>query len=174
MTATAYRFKYALATNSTSASFAQKVPTTTEPTGVGVIDIFNHDLGFATETYMPKYIDLVPYAVIANNDTFDMRLWGWTRIDPVKSGVIWVPQLLIDMSCTIGNIAGTPIAASTLMVDTITLNKGDTAAPVISPANDTQASLLLHLRGVERIEFDFAKTGTGASFNCLYRIFDQN
>ena len=70
----------------------------------------------------------------------------------------------------------TAIAADTLMVDTIVVTKGPAESGpfrlVVSPADDTQASYAMHLRGTRYIEFDFDSTAAGAvSMNAYWRLF---
>lgn len=161
----------ALAANSTATSFSAKIPTVTQPTGAGVWDLLdasnrNKDGGTA------KYVQLIPYGTDANNETFDMRLWGWNKT--ADATPVWIPQLLLEVQCTLGNIDAAAIAASHFMVDTIVIVEGDTAGAegLINTAADTPASILVRLRGVELIEFAFDLTG-GAAANCLWRTLDE-
>lgn len=162
-------FRRALAANSTATGFTAKLPTATKPASAGVIDLFaDSGEGINAPPNIPKYAQLVPYGTDSNDQTFSQRLWGWSATD---QGV-WIPQLLLQLDVTLGNIAATAIAASHLLADTIALAAGDAHAEMISPANDTPASVLVHLRGSQLIEFDWDMTGA-ASANCLWRLMDQ-
>lgn len=165
-------FRKALATNATSTSFTAQNATTTEPTGVGVFDLGG--LPYGNPVFVPTCLQLVPFGTAADNKTFDMRLWGFSPTS--DSTPIYIPQLLLDISVTLCAITATPIAANTFLADTIVVNKGpaDNAEwrSLISNANDTVASVLIHTRGCRYIKFDFdADAGAAASTdcNCLWR-----
>lgn len=183
MTITANRFRKAMSTDATTAlfgSFTAKIPTLTEPThntltlgssANGKYNLFDTVLGIATVNSMPRYIQLMPYGVGANNNTFDMRLWGWSvTMDTVP---VYIPQLLLELNVTLGNIDGTVIAANAFLADTIAIAKGDTTSPIISPANDTPASVLAHCRGCRYLEWDFDSTSSSPAMNCWWRMMDQ-
>ena len=168
----------ALVANSTAAAFTAKVPTTTKPTGVGVFDLFDRDVGVGMEPYVPKFIEMQPWGKDTANDTFDMRLWGWREVslrEPTGAG-LWVPKLLLELNCILGNIAQSE--TGTFMADAITIAVGAVAADggVITTANDTPASILAHLRGSRLIEFDFDLAGgvPGTEMNCWWAAFDQS
>jgi hypothetical protein len=163
------KFRSALTTNATSTSFTLKVATATEPTGDAV-----HDL--LTQRGASKYVHLMPYGLDGNNDTFDMRLWGWNK---TVEGGVWIPYILADLSLVVGNIAATALLTGAFMVDTITLNKGIPAgvfSGLLNTANDTPAGIVLHTLGAEKIEFAFDLAGAqeGVSMNCLWRVLDDS
>jgi len=166
--ATATPFTKARAADSTSTGFTAKIPTLIKPTGAGVFDLTNG----SPSGNVPSYLQLLPYGKDTNNDTFDMRLWGWTAT--AEATPLYIPQLLLDLSLVLGNIDASAIAASTFLVDTITVNKGAAAAPfrdLLTTATDTAASLIVHTRGVRFIEFDFDLAGAseGTAMNCYWR-----
>ncbi len=164
-------FRDAFAADNAATSFTNKIPTATKPTGAGVVDLYDASDPRCVRPYIAKFIQLVPYGTTTDNTTFDLRLWAWNKAH--FSTPIWVPQLLLDLTCTLGNIDGTALATSGLMVDTIVINEGDTNAALISTADDTIASILVHLRGAEVLEFSLDLTGA-VSANCLYRLLDQS
>ena len=152
-------FQKALATNSTASAFTAKIPTAAAPSGVGV---------FKLENPVPTFLHLVPFGTDANDETFDFRLYGWTK---VTSESIWIPQLLADVSVTLGNIAATLFAANTFMGDTLTYNDGPPAGPfqsLIDCQEDMVGSVMVHTRGCQYIEFDFDMV-LAASGNVLWR-----
>lgn len=178
MSSLALPFRKALATNATSTAFTAQNASTTAPSGVGVFDLCAPDLGIGTAASVSQrltsFLQLVPFGTAADNKTFDMRLWGFNPT--TDSTPIYIPQLLLDISVTLCAITATPIAANTFLADTITVNKGpaDNAEwrSLISNANDTVASVLIHTRGCRYIKFDFdADAGAAASTdcNCLWR-----
>ena len=171
MSATAYPLRKVLSSNSTASSFTAKIPTATKPAGESVVDVFDMAIGQAVETYLPKYCQVIPFGTDANNETLTMRVWGWSK-ESTSSG-LWIPQLLLEVTVTLGNVDAAAIADDTYMADTLAIAAGDANAAVVSPANDTPGSFLLHLRGIQMIEFDF-KTGTAASSNAYWRMMDQD
>jgi hypothetical protein len=174
MSVTAMPLRKALTTNSTATAFTAKIPVATEPSGDGVFDLTSASVAVGSPTKVPSYIEVIPYAVDGNNDTLDMRLWGWSR---VNVEALWIPRPLAEMSVVIGNISGAAIAANTFMADTITLDLGaaDGAfTSIISPAGDVTASILIHTRGCRYIEFDFDLAGAqeAVSMNAMWRPVD--
>lgn len=176
---TAHKFRKALDTNSTNAAFTAKTPTTTEPTGDAVLNLLSDDLAVHLGLNVPTWLLLLPYGTNGNNDTFDMRVWGW---NPTADATpVYIPQILLDVSVILGDIAATAIAADTFLADTFTLNDGaadlDGAfeqspwVSVLSPAEDLAGTIQLHTRGCQYIEFDFDLAGgqEGVSMNCLWR-----
>jgi hypothetical protein len=162
----------ALSTNSASTSFTQKIPTATEPTGTGVWDVFDRDHGLGLTPCSKSWLYLIPFGGNANDETFDMRIWGWSE---VKGETLWIPTLLWDVSVILGNISGTAIAANMLMADTLTSNDGaaeTTYRNLFDVQEDLGASALIHLMGVRKFEFDFDLTGTADAANCFWRLVD--
>ena len=182
MTCKAHKFRSVLAASSTSTSFTAQIPTATEPTGTGVIDLLDRDTGVGTGIDIPSWLQLIPYGTDGNDDTFDMRVWGYVP----TTAAVYVPQLLLDVSVILGNIAGTAIGTGVFMPDTFTLN--DAAADLDgafehspwvslnSPAEDLIGNILLHTRGCRYLKFDFDLAGgqEAVSMNCLWRPFDKS
>lgn len=179
MPATALPFRHALTTNSTSTGFTAKVPTLTKPSGSGVHDLLSDSNTLHVGRYVPSYLLLMPYAKDGNNDTFDMRLYAWNRTNDADP--VWVPQLLIDLSVVVGDIAasatGSPLASGYL-ADTLTVNDGGADNGLWQRIADTQedmpATIIVHTRGAELIEFDWDLAGgqEAVSMNCLFRPID--
>ena len=165
-------FRKALATNSTSTAFTAQVATTTEPTGDGVFNLTKAAVGWGLEHNVPSHFQLVPYGTAADNDIFDFRVWGYSRLEGTT--VIYIPLLLLDVSVVLSATTGTPIAANTFLADTLTINDGgaDNAIwqRIISPAEDLAASVVFHTRGCQYLLFDWDSTGA-TSMNCLIRPF---
>lgn len=173
-----YPLRRARTTSSTATGFTAKVPTATEPTGAGVFDLFDPDLGLATNTFSPSHIHLQPFGTDGDNDTFSMRLWGWSKVySPGITGHdYWVPFVIADLAIVLGNIAG--IGAGEFLADTITITKAageDYFRNAVATANDTPGSIILHLRGAKKFEFDFDLAGAqeGVAMNCYWRVLDQ-
>jgi hypothetical protein len=119
--------------------------------------------------YGPRRVMIVPFGTDANNETFDIRVWGWSK---VVGAELYVPHLIAELAITLGNIAATPVGANHFLADTIVVTKSEPNAIISSPANDSPAFALLHLHGAQHIEFEF-KVGTGAAANCYWRTVDD-
>ena len=176
MSSTVHPLRRALTTSSTSGSFGSgQIPTVTEPTGEGKFDLLSAKMGVGTDPNLPRFIQIIPWGTDANNETHNLRLWGWSKVNPpgtAAASVLYIPQLLLEIAYTLGNISGTAIEPGAFLADTITITYGDTDAPEISTAADLPGSILCHLRGCQYIEFDF-KIGTGAAANCYWRAMNQ-
>lgn len=171
--------------NSTASSFsdADTEPTATEPSGTGVIDLLDPDLGWGSGTKVPSYLEVVFFGAGTDTQTFDCRVTGFNAaigaIDdlPLDTAPVYVGTILADVTAALGPTTGcdaTAIAASNLMADTLTLNEGPAEGAfvsVISTGDDTPASLLLHTRGNRYLSFKFDMTGA-TSGNALVRPVD--
>lgn len=152
-----------LATNATDSSFPSRVPTATEPSGAGVLD-----LSFPNSTAVPNHLLLLPYAIGADDVTFNMRVLGWALVSD-----LYVPTILAEVACTACTVTG--VAAKTVLdterfCDTLTLTYGNAgiSAEVVSPGNNIVGHLLLDLKGHSTVEVIFDATGA-TSMNALYR-----
>lgn len=171
-----FPFRYALATNSTSTSFTAQNSTSTEPSGVGVFDL--GAIPYGSTQNVPSYLQLIPFGTNGDNDTFDMRLYGYNPTVPtdlVTDTAIYIPQLLVDLSVVLGATTFSDHAADTLLADTLTVNDGAADngpwRSVIDAQEDLVASVIVHTRGCRYIKFDWDLAGgqEGVSMNCLWR-----
>lgn len=166
-------FKKALSTNSTSTGFTAQVATTTEPTGSGVFNLLDTALGWGGGHKVPTHFQLVPFGTNGDNDTFDFRVWGYSKIEGTTA--IYVPQLLLDVSVILCAATATPIAADTFLADTLTVNDGGADngpwQRIIDSQEDLPASIIFHSRGCQYLKFDWDLAGgqEGVSMNCLIR-----
>lgn len=157
--------------NETSNGYVSRVPTNTEPsgdaataTGASIIDL-GRDGGVA-----PNGLVIIPYAVASADQTFSLRVIGWRKVITQ-----WIPVNLGEFACTAGTAAGAggDILTTELFADTITVTVGSTLsgeAPsenIISPANNTIASILLDLKGHNKVEVRFTTGGSATSCNAL-------
>lgn len=157
----------ALAANATDTSFASRVPTTTEPTGDGVVGLRSHP-----DQVVPTWLLLVPYGTGDANDAFDVRVVGWRRV-----GTLWVPTTLLEFTATLGTavgVAGADVADTEKFADTVSdpaTGKGSVGVDCqpTSPADNTVAHYLVDTRGCPKVEFLFdATTGDPTGANLLY------
>ena len=98
MAVTSIPFRYALVANSESTGFTAFVSTATEPSGAGVFDLMSEELSIGHKGYaVPTYLQLIPFGTNGDNDTFDMRLYGYNATQPANletDTAIYIPQLL--------------------------------------------------------------------------------
>lgn len=179
-------YRKALTTNSNAASFASKVPTITEPTNDGVIDL----------APSAQWVQILPYGLGSENDAFDMKVIGWRRIGPGPQGPttnwLWVPTTICVVTCTVSAAVG--VAASQVLnterfADTIVM-KSATAQPlqtdqnatpatqyqgvmvrIYSPVDDTIGWIMVPLIGLEKLEFTFDQTTGTPTMNVLFAYF---
>ena len=164
---TMHQLRKALASNSTDNSWSAKAPTTTKPSGNGVFEL-------SASGKVDKWLVLQPFGSDAQNEAFDVRVWGWVKGDDDDSTIsnLWVPALLADLTCTLGNIAASDLGTNNFLADTITENDGDSDGGVlvetVSPAEDLPSAVHVNLRGCGLMEFAFNRD-TAAPANCLFR-----
>lgn len=172
--------KRALVTSSTDTSFPAKIPTITEPTNDGVVQLATGPGGI-----VPCKMRLFPFGTGADNGVFDMRVIGWTRYTAgTSSGIIWWPYILASYTCTMSadvGVAGAPIVATERACDTVVILSEPTITSdvtrfgtswVYSPANDTQGWVQMQIGPVEKIEFTFdLGSGSPTAANCLVGLY---
>jgi hypothetical protein len=174
-------FQRALAANANTSSFASKIPTITEPTNDGVLNLVSSGV------QVPKWIMLMPIGLGANNDGFSMRVLGWRHIGgntETAAARLWIPGIVAEYACTLGNVTGiasSPVLNTEFFCDTIapvaarqadcTIAAGtavQTLYQVISPVNDTPGYALIPIFAWEKIEFQFDQTTNTPTMNVLY------
>src|SRR5690242_12085743 len=96
-------FRQARAVNQTSNGFVSKVATNTTPsgdagsaTGASIIELGSN----AGIMSYPNAVVFVPYAVAASNNTFSVRVIGWTRYGDTSTTWLWIPVTLCEIACT--------------------------------------------------------------------------
>lgn len=153
-------------------------PTTTAPSGDGVIDLQGAGLSITTDdAHCPDMLMVQPYGSDAANENFVMQAYGWQTFDEPTDTTnhlkLWVPMLLVECTVTLGSITFTDVLASGLLADTITLDKGNSSLHTFSsPANDLPAYLIVDPLGSRYVEFKFdldAGGSAAAAANCLVR-----
>lgn len=134
--------------------------TTTQPSGTGVVQ------APAPSGWVPRWLRLLPFGTGADNATFTLQVLGWTCIDS-----LWVPTILFEAVCTLSTfvgIAGQPVTNSERFADTIGAPAKGTAGVdcvVLSPADNTPASVQVDCKGCSIIE---VRVGGTANGNALY------
>ncbi len=177
-------YRKALTANNNDSSFASKIPTVTEPTNDGVIDLKG------TGSTIPQWMDVLPYGLGGDNDAFDMRVIGWRHIGELGPQAalkaLWIPTILVEVTCTISaavGIAGAVVLNTERFADTITIKSAgfeptitaDTTRQgtvvVFSAVNDLIAWFALELRGMEKVEFTFDQTTQTPTMNALISFY---
>lgn len=144
----------ALVANATDSSYASRINTITEPTGVGVFNASGENL------------QLLPFGTGADNSTFNMRVVG---LKALRSGgsVLWLPEIICDLavilSASVG-VAGADIVAAERFADSIALTSGIAVLPLV-PA-DTNARAILDISEYQKYEILFDLV-TATAANCL-------
>ncbi len=180
LTARSEPLSKALAANSYAASFADLdalslIPASAFPIGHG-------------GSSAPDRVFLMPYGDGGAGNTFLMRLYGW-RPHYLPSGipdaVIWIPHLLVELSCTTCNKTGLAqiggpnqhgVKEGDNFCDTILLRNGNVGANgmINSPASNAEypisnviATAKIDLAGCRYLSFDFQQVDP-IGMNCLF------
>ena len=164
----------AFSTNTTAASFASIVPTTTKPST-------NSSTGIAILPADNAVFRGVFYGEGADGDTFDVKIVGWSRVwadgasvdppaNPDKT-VEWVPCALAHLTCTLGTASG---AASGVIggadhhfADTIASTYASAAVNILSPGDNIPGFVEISTSGFQMIGVYFDMTGA-TNGNLLY------
>lgn len=168
--ATLSPFFKALAASSTATSFGSKTLVTTEPSGAGTHNLQGVPYGLTSEG--PGYLHLIPYGTDGENDTFDMRVYGWRKVSGITA---WAPYLIVDISIILGNLAADGLGTGNFLADSITLNDGIPAGPfsgILNNSEDLSGGILVHTLGAQYITFDWDLAGgqEAVSMNCLFAL----
>ncbi len=170
--------KKAFGTSPTSSSYTAKVPVTVEPTlanGSGGTSLTSgvHRICTPGSQIVQSFMGIMPIGTAANNVTFLMRVYGW-KVFPILTSAtapyLYVPRLLLDVTCTAGNIAS-GVVTSGFLADTIVVSgttPGDSSALFITPTGDCVGSIKLDIFGSNYIEFDFATNSSATAMNALW------
>jgi len=170
------------ATNQNLTGFATIIPTVTEPTGDGVLNLVDNGI------VVPCMVKLIPILLGSDNDVTSMRIFGWHRCQLDGKTTIWVPFILGEFVCTASaavGIASAAVLETERFADTITpvaartrdqkiaagTSTGSTYESV-SLANDTPAHILMPVVGVEKLQITSDQTTGTATFNVLYSFLD--
>jgi hypothetical protein len=179
------------ATNANTSSFASKIPTITEPTNDGILNL-TPDSAPGTaygDGISAQFAKVWPIGLGANNDAFSLRILGWQRIGAGAPGsILWYPTIIAEVTCIMGNVtgvAGSPVPATEFFCDTIVLVAARQALvwgtistadanwgriEILSPANDTPGYLIIPLYGYEKIELTFDQTTNTPTMNALVSL----
>lgn len=153
--------------NSTATSITFPVPTTTMPSGDGIIQVGQ---GGSTA---PNSLMLVPYGAGTAAQTFLMNAYGWRRTTGLGGKIpIWVAVELATFTCTLATPPGLTdcdVNASQLFCGTITLGVGNAnvSVEIVSPTGNVIAHIVLDAKGSQLVELRFSTNSSATSCNCL-------
>lgn len=160
------------ATDRTDTSFPSKIPTRTEPTNDGVIN-----LGFGGSC-APNGLILVPIGTGADDAVLTgMRVIGWRRLksNNLSKTDLWVPVKLLEVAAVFGNITGvldSMLGTTYFFMDTITLvgtsGNANISHELVSPADNTVAHIVVDAKGFQKVEVTFDLGANATAANCLY------
>jgi hypothetical protein len=160
-----HQYRPARSSNSTDASFPSRVATATQPTGEGVLDLFGLGGGQRVQA-----VKVVPFGSDAANETFKVRVLGWTQ---TSGSSLWVPSALTELTCTLATptgVSGHDVADTDFFCDAITIDVGTAAQGVrkVEPVADSMAAyVILQVEGHDLIELIFDRNASAASANAL-------
>jgi hypothetical protein len=152
----------------TDADFdSTKVPTTTKPTGNGVVDILGNDPHWSWATdgiHVPDELLVYIYGTDAANETAFVRIWGWQLCEDVDG--LYVPILLSQLNATLGACTATGLVTSGLAHDLASIAGGQGTEH--TDDGDMPGYSVIKLHGCGMLEFDW-NLGTAASANALLK-----
>lgn len=172
-------FLKARTTNQTSASFVSKVATATEPTGTGSSAANASVLLMNTGSIAkPPLLQICPFGVGSNNNTFSLRAIGWRQTGPDgATDALWLPVLLAEILCTLSSscpgVSGKIVADTEYFADTVAVTYGNAnvSVEVVSPANDISCGhVMVGVKGFPKVELSFSTGGSATSCNALYCV----
>ncbi len=154
-------FTKLFSSNASGSSITAPTPTTTKPSGDGVVS----GVASGSDGYNGLALAFYGTRSAADNETMTARLTGWRLV-----GTLWVPVPLLALAITQGTsvgVAGADVVATEYFADTITASTAFTSAnEIINPADNTIALVKVDFCGFQLIQVQLAK-GTNATCNCL-------
>lgn len=179
-----HAWKKAWAVNANTAAFAAKIPTITEPTNDGVVNLVGSGLA------IPRRMLCCFFGLGADNDAASVRIIGWKKIgqDQPQSIPLWIPLIVGEFTLifsTITGVAGAPVLNTERFADTIAPVAARNPDRVIGAGTAINSDLALTspttnvgpgfidfpIRAFEKIEFSFAQTVNNPPCNALFALY---
>ena len=165
-------------TNATDNGFPSRIPTGTKPSGTGgaaaqasASAVIEFGPGITQNSLM-----LIPFGAGSNDNTFSLRVIGWTLVDEGNSEeFIWVPVVLCELAVTLSStpvgLANKVVNGSQLFADTITVTTGNAnvSTEAVSPTGNVVAHAVVDVKGFELVEVTFTTGGSATSCNALVK-----
>lgn len=169
-------------TDATTASFPTLSPTTGSPAGDGVVQLAPNTQ-LANGQTADNNIKFLFYGTGGDNSTFSAQIVYWSSVPFLKKNNVasstvdlWVPEIVCNIDgvlCATVGSSGTYIDASHRFADTLSLTSSTaniTANAIISPANNSIASITMDLSGTQMVEVIF-DLGSATAMNAIYKTF---
>lgn len=175
-------------TKTTDAAFPSRIPTLTEPTGLGdsaaqatasaVFDLIGDEPRADGRSERNKIV-VVPFGAGSDTNTFSLRVIGWRiAYDRNKARrsdtAVWIPITLVELLCTLSTpvgVTGGFLTASDRFCDTIALTgstaNDDVDLSITSPADNTIAHAVVDCKGCQKVELTFQIGVSATSANAL-------
>lgn len=136
----------------------------------------------------PNLVKLVPFGVGSDDNTFLMRVIGWHLVfdrgaeqslyGAAVGDAMWDPVPLGEFTCTLCTQIGVAqgvIGATNRFCDTITVvgTSGTNGIDfgIYSPANNTQAHVVVDMKGSQKLEVIFDRNSSATSCNALASMY---
>ncbi len=172
----------ALSVSADGYGFGVRVPQTDYPNHIGVVELGSSGPQ-ANTGEVPQWIKVLPIGIGNTNDSFSLRLTGWSRIGSGFSpNALWVPVILGEVLAALGTytgVAGSPVLDSEVFAHAITVVTEATMTANVAPSGTMQvtspgsgfiAHFLMPLQGYDLIEFSFAWASGQPVMNALYSL----
>jgi hypothetical protein len=176
------RFRKARTTSTTDSSYPARTPTNTMPSGTGnnasqttASSVF--EVGGTIGSVGQNAVLAVFYGAGSDDNTFSCRFLGWRQLLPEDpSTTIWVPVTLCEVQVTLGTTTGTAglvLLNTDRLCDIITLTTGnaDVSVDVVSPADNTVASIVVDMKGCQLLEPIFTTGSSATNCNALLAMY---
>jgi len=167
----AANYRRAFAVNATASSFAARPDTLTEPTGDGVVAIYDGDYN---PGHGASWVGILFFGTGAANNVFLAKVYGVRKV-----GDSWVHVPLLSLTVTLGTKTGVALGgvvaaelyADTLVVASPSYGVADASYRLVSPGDDTVARLLLDTEGFVKLRIDVDdSTGNPTGMNALVAL----
>jgi hypothetical protein len=171
-------------TNLDATTFATKSPTLTKPVASATAAVINLTNNLPSGAIVPNRLKLLFLLLGADGDVASFRIIGWNKAMDNTNPPLWVPQPILEVSCTasaVVGVAGSPVLSTERFVDTIApvalMSEDRKIAAGTSlnadvffytPANDTIGHVILPNREFELMEFTLDQTTNTPTGNILY------
>lgn len=168
--APAHALMAALATASTAiAPVAPMAIRTTEPTDDGTWEMGQGGVTTAS------HVRVIPFSDGPAGTQFRIRVWGWLIYGTDPNTRVYLPSLLVQLTCTTGEIPGpsTPFLPRVLpdvnrCCDVLSVDLGSVGTGSLDvPGPGYLANALVEVKGAKKVQFEFEQIDP-VSMNALW------
>jgi len=152
----------------TGTAFAAIIPTTTKPSGDGVLNMVMEGHG----AHLFNQVRFVFLGTAANNNIYDYQLTGWLpNGDPEVAATVWTASIIAMGNVVLGNIDASAFTTDGFVADRVTVEAGIDAIDAVSPGDtghaDEPGQLVVDNHGWWFMKMDF-DVDTATSANALW------